>query len=145
MTGRKWTELFFLDEAVAMAAGHRPCGYCRRADYRRFVDAWWAATGKKPSAKMMDSSLHQARIIKGTRQQKRHQMSADALPNGAMILWDVVPHLIWDDAILPYTPDGYGLPRPRPRHEQAEVLTPAPIIAVLSAGYAPARHRTSDL
>lgn len=145
MTGRKWTELFFLDEAAALAAGHRPCGYCRRADYRRFTDAWDTATGIKPSAKAMDSALHQARIIKGTRQQKRHSMQAAALPNGAMIWQDAVPHLIWDDAILPYTPEGYGPPRPRPKHGQAEVLTPAPMVAVLRAGYAPALHATTGL
>ncbi|WP_234417130.1 hypothetical protein [Loktanella sp. Alg231-35] len=145
MTGRKWTELFFLDEAVAMAAGHRPCGYCRRADYQRFVDAWTAAVGAKPSAKAMDRALHQARIIKGTRQQKRHHLPVDALPNGVMIWHANQAHLVQDDTILPFTSTGYTSARRRPQHAVADVLTPAPMVAALEAGYQSALHQTAHL
>lgn len=65
MTKRNWTELFFLDEAVAMSAGHRPCGYCRRATYVRFVNACEAAAGVRPKASEMDAVLHPARVARG--------------------------------------------------------------------------------
>ena len=64
MTGRNWTELFFLDEALAMSAGHRPCGYCRRGAYVNFVDAWEAVTGLRPKASEMDAMLHPARVTR---------------------------------------------------------------------------------
>lgn len=145
MTGRKWTELFFLDEAVALAAGHRPCGYCRRADYTMFAAAWSDATGDKPSAKAMDRALHRARIVKGTRSQKRITMPLQELPNGTMILQDGTAQLVWGDALRPYAPDGYGPPKQRPDHLAVEVLTPAPMIMALRAGYVPDLHPTSHL
>lgn len=145
MTGRKWTELFFLDEAVAMAAGHRPCGYCRRADYNRFAAAWGEVAGHRPGAKQMDQSLHRARINKGTRQQQQHGAAFTILPDGAMIWHASQAHLVLDNRLLPYTPTGYGPPCPRPASGMATVLTPAPMIAALRAGYTPALHPTAAL
>ncbi len=145
MTGRKWTELFFLDEAVAMAAGHRPCGYCRRADYARFVDAWAEAHGTRAKASQIDHILHRARIVKGTRLQHRHQANVDALPNGAMILQNAAAYLVWDDRLYPYQPDGYRKPIPRPKQQSVDVLTPMPMIAILHSGYRPQVHATAGL
>lgn len=145
MTGRKWTELFFLDEATAMAAGHRPCGYCRRADYASFVDAWTTAAGSRPSAKAMDQALHKARIIKGTRQQLRHQMAFADLPDGAMIWHDDAPALVWHKGLYPYTPEGYRPPLTLPKLGLTEVLTPQPMIAALQAGFRPTVHPTARL
>ena len=145
MTGRKWTELFFLDEAVAMAAGHRPCGYCRRSAYRSFADRWAEATGRHDSAKEMDRSLHAARIVKGTKTQKRHVAPVDDLPDGSFVTIEAGPALILGDRLLPYSPEGYAPPIPRPTGETAEVLTPAPMVAVLRAGFQPVLHRSALL
>ena len=142
MTGRNWTELFFLDEAVAMAAGHRPCGYCRRADYVRFVDAWTEATGQRLKAPQMDKALHRARVHSKSRQQVTHRADIASLPNGAFITYGGRPHLIGQDRLLPYRPVGYDAALPRPTSGPVTVLTPAPMIAVLQSGYTPIVHPT---
>lgn len=139
MTGRNWTELFFLDEAVAMSAGHRPCGYCRRGAYARFVDAWEAATGVRPKAPEMDAVLHPARVTR-ERTQVTHQARIATLPAGALILHDSAPHLVGAHVLFPYAPDGYGAKVPRPRCGNVTVLTPAPMVAVLDNGYRPVIH-----
>jgi len=136
MTGRNWTELFFLDEAVAMAAGHRPCGYCRRPAYNRFVAAWTQATGQKPSAKQMDKALHPARVTRN-RVQVRHRAAVGDLPDGAFVMAEGTPHLLWQGAAHPFAPEGYGTPKPLPDLPDVEVLTPKPMILALSAGYVP--------
>lgn len=141
MTGRNWTELFFLDEAVAMSAGHRPCGYCRRAAYVRFVDAWEAATGLRPKAPEMDAALHPARVTRD-RSQVTHQARIATLPAGAMILHDNAPHLVCAHVLRPYAPNGYGAQVPRARCGDVTVLTPAPMVAVLDNGYRPVLHST---
>lgn len=145
MTGRNWTELFFLDEATAFAAGHRPCGYCRRAAYRAFVEAWTQATGSRPSAKAMDKVLHPARVTRD-RRQVRYQATLADLPPGTFVLQDGTPHLIWQDALLPYGPDGYGEPVRLGGLDKVTVLTPKPIVAVLQAGYLPqvAREQSTN-
>ena len=139
MTGRNWTELFFLDEAVAIAAGHRPCGYCRRADYRRFVAAWEIATGQQARAPQMDAALHPARVRKD-RSQVRYWAELSGLPQGVFVLWEGAPHLVANDAIYHYTTKGYGMPLPLDRAGQVEILTPAPMVDVLRAGYVPMLH-----
>lgn len=131
MTGRKWTELFFLDEPTSLAAGHRPCATCRRADYRRWQAAWAAAHGPA-TAHQMDRALHASR--RDGRAQRRHRDGN--LPDGAMIVLDGTPATVWQGAALPWSTDGHGAPRPLPR--TAEVLTPAVTVAVLRAGYLPA-------
>ncbi len=140
MTGRNWTELFFLDEAVALAAGHRPCGYCRRDAYASFVTAWTNQTGARPKAPEMDKVLHAARIMPGTRAQLRHRTRIDALPTGAMIWHGGSAHLVLEDRLLCYGPDGYGAMISRPKSGSAAVLTPEPIINVLREGYTPLLH-----
>lgn len=138
MTGRNWTELFFLDEAVALAAGHRPCAYCRRAAYTQFMDGWQAATGRRPKAPDADCTLHAARAQRGARRLQTHRALAETLPDGAFVAG---PHLILGDAALPYTPAGYAAPIPRPKGE-IKVLTAPPMLAVLRGGYAPQLHPT---
>ncbi|NKX44364.1 hypothetical protein [Roseicyclus persicicus] len=141
MSPGRYTELFFLDEAVALAAGHRPCAECRRADYERFRAAWAGATGALPRAPEMDAALHPARVTR-TRAQVRHEAEAAALPDGAFVLWQGAAHLVTGDAIRPFGVTGYGAPRPRPMGA-ATVLTPRPSLAVLAAGYRPALHPTA--
>jgi hypothetical protein len=145
MAPGRYTELFFLDEATALAAGHRPCFACRRADFRMFQAAWRRAFGARsePSAAAIDRALHVARIQPRTRRQVRFEASLGALPDGAFVLLPEdpsTPLLIFGDRLLPWRPSGYGRPRSRAGGRRAQVLTPRPTIAVLRAGYAPALH-----
>jgi hypothetical protein len=142
MPVRGWTALFFLDEAVALSAGHRPCHYCRRAAYLRFVEAWTKAVGAKPDRMAMDNALHAARVTR-QRQQVRHEADLDALPDHAFVLWNGAAHRVAGDGLLPYTPGGYLAPVRRSTG-RVTVLTPAPTVAVLAAGYAPGVAATDD-
>ena len=135
----RYTELFFLDEATALSAGHRPCAECRRADYDRFRDAWAAAFGQRPGADAMDRVLHEARIDRTTRRQALHTAAVDSLPDGAFIAIDGIPHLVARAAAHPFSPAGYGSARPLPAG-RADVLTPKPILRVLLAGYVASCH-----
>jgi hypothetical protein len=134
MTKGRWTELFFADEAVALAAGHRPCAYCRRPDYVRWCDAWERAFGARERAAAMDRALQISRIDGTTRLHRRHQADAKTLPDGTFIDHAGQPHLIRGPHIHPYFPDGYGPALPRPEG-LVTVLTPAVTVAVLKAGY----------
>ncbi|MWB79533.1 hypothetical protein GLS40_15980 [Pseudooceanicola sp. 216_PA32_1] len=142
MSPGTWTELFFLDEAVALAAGHRPCAYCRRAAYTGFRDAWAAARGPDPKAVEMDRILHEARLT-GDRRQRHHDAPAESLPEGVFILWNSRPALLGESALLPFTTAGYGPELKRPRG-QVTVITPAPTVAVLRAGYRPKLHQSAS-
>ena len=133
-----YTELFFLDEAVAIAAGHRPCAECRRADYTRYVDAWTAATGIRPKAPEIDSVLHPARV-RCDRIQVTFDAPAHDLPRGTMIKVTGQTYLLGATTMQPYQTTGYGHTIPRP-NGQVTVLTPAPSVAALRHGYAPNLH-----
>jgi hypothetical protein len=139
--GKSYTELFFLDEPTALAAGHRPCFECRRADAVAFAAAW--AGGHRlnaaPRAGEMDVVL-QAQRLEG-RKKRRHRAKLDTLPDGAMIvLENDAPLAVRGDALLPWSFSGYGASRPRPRGVEVELLTPPAIVDVLSAGYRPQWH-----
>lgn len=137
MAPRRYTELFFLDEAVALAAGHRPCGECRLEDYRRFRKYWDIAHGPATDLKSIDQQMHRDRVNR-RREQVRHTAVLDNLPNGAFILFEGHPHLVWDDSLLRYTPRGYDRTFIRPRGGEVTVLTPLATLHVLRAGYMPA-------
>ena len=134
MPARGWTPLFFLDDPVGLAAGHRPCAYCRPAAYAAFKAAWAEAHGPMGHAEI-DRRLHRARVTR-TRQQIRHDARAEALPDGVMILVQDTPALLWDGQLYPYRPEGYAAPLPRPKG-QVTVLTPSPTVATLAAGFRP--------
>ncbi|WP_375691339.1 hypothetical protein [Pseudooceanicola sp. LIPI14-2-Ac024] len=138
---RSWTPLFFLDEAVALAAGHRPCAYCRRAAFAAYRDAWARATGAAPRAPAIDRALHRARATRDRRQVRLTAVAAD-LPPGAMVLWQDRPHLVAADALRPWHPAGYDAPVPRP-DGPVTVLTPAPSLAALAAGFRPELHQSA--
>lgn len=137
-----WSELFFLDEATAFAAGHRPCAYCRRPRYREFVDAWARANpGRfdtpRPLATRIDAILHAERVGPD-RAKRRWRERFDALAPGGFILVDGTPCLLWDGRVLPWSHEGYGAPLPAPAgKEEVEVLTPASIVAMFRAGFGP--------
>lgn len=135
---RRYTHLYFHDEAVSLAAGHRPCGECRHADYRSYQEAWAAATGgEPPSAKAMNRTLHAERLDRRTKSQRRHRMDWPHLPDGTFVLLDATPAVVVDDHLTAWTTKGYGLHHARPRTGTAVVLTPPSTVAALRAGYHP--------
>lgn len=130
----RYTVLFFHDEAVALAAGHRPCAECRHADYRAFLDAWAAAYVERPRAAEVDAVLHAAR----TSEQRTHRMPWDRVPDGAFVALDGVPALVVGDVVVGWDETvGYSDVRERPGSGDVDVITPAPTVAALTAGYRP--------
>jgi hypothetical protein len=133
-----FTVLFFHDEAVSLAAGHRPCALCRRIDYNAFRTAVAAGTGAGLlSAEQLDRRLHAERILRGTHRRRLHERSWMDLPSGTFVIDDDIPTVVVDDAVVPWTTDGYGLARRRPTRGVAQVLTPPSTVAALRAGYRP--------
>jgi hypothetical protein len=132
----RFTWLFFHDEAVALAAGHRPCGECRRAAYTAYRDAWATGLGvAAPSAGEMNRQLHSERIVRGTHRRRLHRRPWRELPDGTFVLAGDVPQLVLGDAVVDWTAAGYGRRRARPASGDADVITPPSTSAVLEAGY----------
>jgi hypothetical protein len=132
----RWTPLFFHDEAVAFAAGHRPCGECRHAEYGAYKAAWVDALGgAPPSAGEMNRRLHAERIFRGTHRRRLHEVPWTELPDGAFVLDDGAPRLLLGGDLIAWSPSGYGERRRRPRRGTAAAITPPATLAVLSAGY----------
>jgi hypothetical protein len=134
----RYTALFFHDEAVALAAGHRPCALCRRGSYNEFRRAWAGARGGDvPLAKELDRQLHGERIVRGTHRRRLHPMGWTGLPAGTFVLVDGAPALVGPDSVVPWTTDGYGAPRRRPAGGAADVITPPSTVDALANGYRP--------
>jgi hypothetical protein len=131
----RFTELFFLDEATAFAAGHRPCALCRREDYRRLVAMWQRLHPGQESADAIDAHLHTERIDPATRAQLRHESAIHTLPDGAFVVHEGAAHLVVGDRLLRWTPAGYTAPVPRPTRGQAVVITPSSLVSILRAGW----------
>ena len=133
----RWTHLFFHDEAVSFAAGHRPCAECRRADYVAYRDGWAAALEvPRPLAKEINRQLHGERIVRGTHRRRVHDMDFAGLPDGTFVLIDgTTPALVLDDALVEWTRSGYAGRTTRPRSGRATVITPPSTVAVLRTGY----------
>jgi len=133
-----FTVLFFHDEAVSLAAGHRPCALCRRTDYNAYRGAWAAATGEDALlATEIDRVLHRERLHPGTHRRRLHELPWASLPPGVFAVDDDGPVLVRGDAVVPWTHGGYGEPRARPRQGSATVLTPPSTVAALREGYRP--------
>lgn len=139
---RGWTPLFFLDEAVALAAGHRPCAACRRAAFAAFRAAWDRAHGPAASADAIDRALHAARVTRA-RQQITHEAAAADLPPGCFVAVHGAVWLLTRRGMRRFAPGGYGAAGPRPRGA-VTVLTPAPTVAALAAGFSPVLHPTAN-
>jgi hypothetical protein len=134
MQPEKFTELFFLDEATAFSAGHRPCALCRRADYNRFLELLG-----EPGADAVDLRLHGERL-------HHHDVSFGGLPDGAFVVHAGEPHLVLGGELLHWTPDGYDRRVRRP-HGRARVVTAPSFIAVLESGWrgeVPLLHPTAS-
>jgi hypothetical protein len=138
----RWTALFFLDEATALAAGHRPCAYCRRSDYLAFAEAWRRAHGLagRRSAAEIDARLHAERVNPRTRTQRTRPARVGDLPDGAMVRRGGAPGLLIAGNVLPWSFTGYGAPLTVPPATTVALLTPPATVAVLAAGYRPLLH-----
>ncbi|MGB7260418.1 MAG: hypothetical protein WBD48_20300, partial [Pseudolabrys sp.] len=119
--GRYYTELFFLDEVTAFAAGHRPCFECRRSDADEFARLF-SGKKKRASASAMDKAL-QAERLNG-KSKRTHRRNIDVLPDGAMIVLDGEPYAVRGKQMLRWTHSGYADKKRRPRDIQVDVLTP---------------------
>ncbi|MDH3231234.1 MAG: hypothetical protein OEN55_15700 [Alphaproteobacteria bacterium] len=144
MEPRCYTELFFLDEAVALAAGHRPCAECRRARFHAFLAGWAKGTGHAggmPKAADLDAMLHAARVDPRNRRQVTWEARLPDLPDGTFVrLGDNMPRLVLGEALPAWTPAGYRDAVKRPRAPVVTVLTPRPTVSALAGGYMPALH-----
>ena len=139
MARRSWTELFFLDEATALAAGHRPCFYCRRDAAEAFRAAWMRAKGvARPKASQIDDVLHDERLV--DRRKRLHAIDTPIrdLPDGAMIAVDQTAHVVVGGIARAWTEVGYGPPVDLDRART--LITPPSTLATLRAGYRPALH-----
>ena len=141
MAPGRYTELFFLDEATALAAGHRPCAECMYLRYKQFTSLWLVAnpdlvSGLTISASRLDAILHHERISPAG-EKIIYSALLDQLPDGAFITLEPNehPYLVLDDKILPWQPKGYGLAIPRPAGARVQVLTPRSIVRTLAKGY----------
>jgi hypothetical protein len=123
-----FTELFFLDEATALAAGHRPCALCRREDYVQLVDMWRHGPA---DADAIDAYLHEERLDMKTRSRHLHAMAFDELPDGTFVIIEDAPHVLAGSSALRWTPSGYVDKRRRPRRGAAVVVTPPSLVELL--------------
>jgi hypothetical protein len=136
--GRYYTELFFLDEVTAFAAGHRPCFECRRKDALAFAERF---PGGRVSAPAMDDVLHAERL--DGKSKRIHRRGIDTLPDGAMIVRDGDAYAVRGNKLLRWTPRGYRDATRRPKGVTVDVLTPPSILRVLSRGYSPQWHKSA--
>jgi hypothetical protein len=142
MAPNRYTELFFLDEAVAFAAGHRPCAECRRERYNAFRGAWARSKqlDRVPSADQMDLELQLARIEK--RKKVTYDAALRSLPDGCFVRIEGSAYLVLGDSLLLWTPEGYAGRAVRPADSILTVLTPEPIVGCFQHGYRPEIHET---
>lgn len=150
MSPGKYTELFFLDEATALAAGHRPCAECSRERFKMFVSIWAEAnsqltSGGKISVGIIDNILHNERIT-SARQKVTYLQQLALLPNGSFITLenDEQPYLVLEDALLAWHPEEYGQRITRPDTELVRVLTPRSTVRTLAQGYQAKIHLSAD-
>lgn len=147
-----WTPIFFLDDAVALAAGHRPCALCRRTAYVDYRGAVSRADGSSrlPGAGDLNRRLARERLRRGRGLDRGPDRiltpeRIDRLPPGAVIVdHDQIPRLVLEDRLLRFTFAGWAEPRPRPRTGMVSVLTPPTSVAALANGYTPVLHPTTS-
>jgi hypothetical protein len=139
MSPNRWTELFFLDEATAFSAGHRPCFECRREDAKRFKSFWLKGNpeyrfDEGVSIEEIDKILHQERIDKKGRKVSYEALIRD-LPDGSFVELNGKPYLVTASRIFRWTPFGYEKEELLPSGQRVKVLTPRSIVNAIRAGY----------
>jgi hypothetical protein len=136
MPGR-FTELFFLDEATALAAGHRPCALCRRADYNHLTALWSKLHPDQRGADAIDAQLQRERIDPSTRERRLHEGRFNDLPDGAFVMREGEPWLVLGGHLLAWSPAGYTARSSRPARGTATVITPPSLVALLRTDRTP--------
>jgi hypothetical protein len=126
----RFTELFFLDEATAFAAGHRPCALCRREDYSRFVAIWRGLHPGQTTADAIDAQLHSERLGADVAGRRFHEASFGDLPDGAFVVSRGKAYVVLGDRLHPWTAGGYAAREPRPGGN-ARLITPPSLVEVL--------------
>ena len=147
MSPNRWTELFFLDEATAFAAGHRPCGFCRHADFKRFKELWLSTNGEqyglttKTKMDMIDAFIHEERLDKNGLK-KTFKSTLNALPTGTFITSDDMSkaYLWYQQNLYEWSFNGYTKVFQFDKNQEVNVLTPLSYVAVFKAGYVPEVH-----
>ena len=140
-----YSQLFFVDEATAFAAGHRPCAECRRERFNEFKAAWIEANreliqGENPTIADIDKVIHAERVTEEKRK-RTFVAQLGSLPAGAMIDVDGTPLLVWRGKLLPWSFDGYGKSQASlPSSTSVQVLTPASVVRVFASGFTPQVH-----
>jgi len=138
MAPGRYTELFFLDEVTALAAGHRPCAECRRADYNRLVEVWSALHPEQIGADAIDAQLQGERLVGRGGERRLHEIAHGELPDGAFVLHEGSAALVLGGSLLEYSPGGYLGRRRRPRRNAvAQVITPPSLLELLRSGWDP--------
>lgn len=147
MAPGRYTELFFLDEVTALAAGHRPCAECLRSRYDQFRTMWGETNSDlidtaKISANQLDTVLHTERLIPN-RQKASYASQLGRLPSGTFVTLghSQTPHLIWDKELYPWHPTGYGASY-HADEQIVQVLTPPSIVRMFVEGYRPHLHHS---
>ena len=150
LKGGLYTPLFFLDEATALAAGHRPCAECQRNRFKAFLAAWSAANpdlvaGQRLTATRLDAALHSERLT-STKAKATYQARLHDLPPGVMVVVPdgAQPHLILADGLRPWSFAGYGEPVPCPEDTVLTILTPRSTVGALQCGYVPQLHPSAN-
>jgi hypothetical protein len=139
MARRSWTELFFLDEATAFAAGHRPCFYCRRDDANRFRSLWEEGNGQRELlAPDIDAVLHHERLDGRSKRLHPLPMGLAKLPDGAMVQAGVDSFVIARGRALRWSPGGYS--KASGALHEPMLLTPPSTLRAFLAGYRPVLH-----
>ena len=131
MAAGRYTELFFLDEATALAAGHRPCAECRRADYDQLRVLWSELHPDQIGADAIDAQLHAERLVLGTFDRRLHDASLAELPDGAFVMHQGTPCLVLGPRLLAWSAGGYLAAHRRPADGRATVITPPSLVELL--------------
>jgi hypothetical protein len=143
----RYTELFFLDEATSLAAGHRPCAECRRQRFKEFCDAWAAGnadlvTSQPLKAVTIDRVLHAERVREDGGK-KTYPAVVSTLPAGSIVEHEGRASLLWAGSLLPWTFAGYGPAARLLPSTEVTVLTPKSIVQAIRAGFAPDVHESA--
>jgi hypothetical protein len=153
MTPNRYTELFFLDEATALAAGHRPCAECRHSRFLDFCKAWKVlhpgrGGPERPTANEIDIRLQTERVT-ANHSKCSYTAGLDELSDGVFVAvdaWEELAYLVWGDYLFEWSPGGYRVRRPRPKGKsvRVRVLTPKSTVEAIRAGYIPEVHASVE-
>jgi hypothetical protein len=147
MAKGRYTELFFLDEATALSAGHRPCAECRRKRYNEFKLKWLQANeslliNDSTSIASIDKIIHQDRIYK--KQKVTYQDKMNLLPKGTMIQINSINYLIWNNKVFKWTFEGYEISNIDITNNNVIVLTPKSYVEMFKKGFVPTVHNSLE-